>query len=217
MSAKTMVSLVVLILLLTAGTATFSQTGGAPLPPANTSLDQLEPVNSSTPSTPEMEAERAQIWNSPAMLRARAWLQEYCQHSARVTPEEAQHYQTELQRMTPTQLKLWLLKFNHAEEMMQQRQAAFEMSRRASVQQALGIDRGVQQAYGRINRDETEAAETQQASVNEEQQYAQQNAQNKAENLNFDSAAGVGDFGYGYPLLGDGSYPPVHYHYHFHY
>src|SRR4029079_4631961 len=113
----------------------FSQTGGAPLPPADSPLGQLEPLTSSTPSTPEMEAERAKIWNSPAMLRARAWAQDYCSHSAKITPQEAKDYMVELQRMTPKQMKLWLLKFDEQEEMMQQQQAAFELSRQASLQQ----------------------------------------------------------------------------------
>lgn len=216
MNAKTITPIALIALLLGATTVTYSQTGGAPLPPADTPLGQLEPISSATPSTPAMEAERAQIWNSPTMLRARAWVQEYCQRSARITPEEAKDYMSELQRMTPKQMKLWLLKFNHEEEMIHERQSAFETSRRDSVKQAIGFDRSVQQAYGRINQDETEAAASDQASINEEQQNAQQNAQIKEENANFNSSIGLGAYGYGYPPYGYIPMAPVHYHYHFH-
>src|SRR5688500_4065157 len=58
----------------------------------------------------DANAQREQIWNSPNMLRARAWLQEYCSKSARVTPEEAKQQMAELENMTPAQMKLWLLK-----------------------------------------------------------------------------------------------------------
>ncbi len=231
MNAKTLAPLVLVILLLSAGSASFSQTGGAPLPPADSPLGELLPVNSSTPMTPEMEAERAKIWNSPAMLRARAWAQEYCQRSAKITPEEGRDYLMELQRMTPTQMKLWLLKFNHEEEMIQQRQAAFEQSRQASVQQALAINRSVQQAYSNINRDENEAAETAEQSINEEQQNAQAGQQLKEGELAAETLRGPGDLNLGLGPYGSGWGPygniygpngfdtmaPVQYHYHFHY
>jgi hypothetical protein len=207
------------ILALSGATAAFSQTSNQaadPLPPADTEVGKLLPANSSTPMTPAQEAERAKIWNSPTMLRARAWAQEYCHASARVSPQEAKDYMTELQRMPPTQMKLWLLKFEHEQEMMQQQQAAFERQRRAGVQQALGIDRGIQQAYGRINRDENEAAESEESSINEEQRNAQENARLNQQDLNINAAHST-DLGYGYSPLGYGLYGPAQYHYHFHY
>ena len=32
------------------------------------------------------DAERAKIWESPQMLRARAWVKDYTSHSAKITP-----------------------------------------------------------------------------------------------------------------------------------
>jgi hypothetical protein len=221
MNAKFQASLVVLILLLGAHAATFSQTGGAPLPPADSPLGQLEPVASSTPMTPEMEAERAKIWNSPAMLRARAWAQEYCQRSAKITPEEAKDYMVELQRMSPKQMKLWLLKFEEHEEMMAQQQAAFEQGRQASVQQAMAIHQSMQQAYGRINQDENEAAENAQQSINQQQENEEQANQSKLEQMNATATRPLGGWGYGGYPYGFGAYGGAlmspQYHYHFHY
>jgi hypothetical protein len=230
MKATSSALCVLSVLVLSGGTATFSQTAnqparqpGGPLPPADTEVGKLLPVSSSAPMTPEMEAERVKIWNSPTMLRARAWAQEYCHASARVTPEEAKDYMNELQRMTPTQMKLWLLKFEHEQEMMARQQAMFEQQRRAGVQQALGIDRGIQQAYGRINRDENEAAQVEERTLNEERLNAQENSRMNQQNLNLEGAGyggGLGyGYGYGYGPLGYGPYggygPAAHYHFHY--
>src|SRR5687767_14699015 len=97
-----------------------------------------------TTSATEMDAERAKIWNSPAMLRGRAWLHDYCARSAKVTPEQAQEYMTELQNMSPSQMKLWLLKFQEQEEMIHQQQAMFNAHRQAGVQQAVGVEKATQ-------------------------------------------------------------------------
>ena len=64
------------------------------------------PGKSSTTAQAAMDAEREQIWNSPDMLRARAWLKDYCSKSAKVTPELAKEYETELANMTPKQMKI---------------------------------------------------------------------------------------------------------------
>lgn len=227
MKAASTALCVLSMFVLSGATSTFGQSAnqpatqpGGPLPPADTEVGKLLPVNSSTPMTPEMEAERVKIWNSPMMLRARAWAQEYCHASARVTPEEAKDYMNELQRMTPTQMKLWLLKFEHEQEMMARQQAMFEQSRRAGVQQALGIDRGIQQAYGRINRDENEAAQVEEGTINEERINAQENARMNQQNLNIQGEYGGGlgyGYGYGYGYGPYAPYGPVQSHYHFHY
>jgi hypothetical protein len=70
--------------------------------------DSQQPQNSAS-----MEAERERIWNSPDMLRARAWLQDYCSKSAKVTPEQGRKYMQELANLTPSQMELWLLKHDH--------------------------------------------------------------------------------------------------------
>jgi hypothetical protein len=222
MNTKSLAICALILLLLSTGTSTFSQTGAPPSPPAETAPGQLLPMVSSTPSTPAIEAERAKIWNSPTMLRARAWVQEYCQQSAQITPEEARTYMAEMARMSPTQMKLWLLKFNHEQEMIHQQQAAFNQQRQAGVQQAMAMNQSIQQAYGRINQDETEAAQTEEGTIQEEQQNAQQNADEKEANMT-DTPLGGAWGAYGYGAYGDGPYgyggalAPAEYHYHFHY
>lgn len=173
-------------------------------------------------------AEREKIWNSPTMLRARAWVQEYCQRSAKITPEEAKQYMTELEHLSPVQMKLWLLKFDHEEAAIRQQQADFEKMRRAGIAQATSINSSVQQSFGAINRDETEAAEGEQASLDTQQGLAAQRDLQNDQSRDQDDAALGGPLwgaygGYGYPYMGLGPNPmaafgggETHIHYHVH-
>jgi hypothetical protein len=147
--------------------------------------------------------EREQIWNSPNMLRARAWLADYCKSSAKVTPEMAKHYQDELAKMTPAQLKLWLLRFDHAEEQLQQRQALWQKAHDLSIQQALAANQATQRAYAAINQGENAAAGEEQQQLN----IQAQDRENMAEAKQLETAAPYG--GVGYPGWGG-----IHYHYH---
>jgi hypothetical protein len=150
-----------------------------------------------------MNAEREQIWNSPNMLRARAWLAEYCKTSAKVTPEMAKHYQDELAKMTPSQLKLWLLRFDHAEEQLQQRQALWQQAHDLSLRQALAANQATQRAYAAINQGENAAAGEEQQQLN----IQAQDRENMAEAKQLES---MGPYpGAGYPGWGG-----IHYHYH---
>jgi hypothetical protein len=178
------------------------------------------------PASASNNAEREKIWNSPSMLRARAWVQEYCQRSAKITPEEAKQYMTELENLSPVQMKLWLLKFQHEEDMIRQQQADFERSRQASLGQAGMYRQQVQQAENNINAGETLAAENEEQSIKTQAAEASESAQNKQTDLNMSGAAtddalgggygawslGYGLGGYGYGLGGYGA--PVHVHVH---
>ena len=150
-----------------------------------------------------MDAERAQIWNSPNMLRARAWLQDYCRVSAKVTPEDAKKYMSELENMTPAQMKLWLLKFDQEEEAKQQQYAMWHQAHSQALSRAMAADRATQQSYAAIDREETEAAGEEQQQLNE-QAAAEQNMEESKQ------LEGTGPYGpYGYP-----GYGGVHYHFH---
>lgn len=166
--------------------------------------------------TASVDAEREKIWESPQMLRARAWVKEYCARSAKISPEEAKEYEAELANLSPKQMKLWLLKFQHEEETIQQQQQAFNQSRQADLSQAKAMHQQMQQAYSNINADETKAAQTAEGSIKRQQQFAQQDALQKTADQ--DAAATdllnqpfFGGYGYGYGGYGVGG---VHYHFH---
>jgi len=84
-------------------------------------------------NTQAVQAEREEIWNSPDMLRARAWLKDYCSKSAKVTPEMAKQYESELANMSPNQMRLYLMKFDEQEQMRQQQYAMFQQANAARV------------------------------------------------------------------------------------
>ena len=155
------------------------------------------------PASAAENAEREQIWNSPNMLRARAWLTDYCKNSAKVTPEMAKHYQDELAKMTPAQLKLWLLRFDHAEEQLQQRQALWQQAHDASLKQALAANQATQRAYAAINQGESAAAAQEQQQLN----VQAQDRENMAEAKQLETVGPYG--GAGFPGWGG-----IHYHYH---
>jgi hypothetical protein len=152
------------------------------------------------------EAERERIWDSANMLRARAWLRDYFDKSAKVTPDEASQYMAELRRMTPTQMKLWLLKFDHDEAQRQQQYAFWQQAQRAGIAQAMAANRQAQSGYAAINRDETAAAELEQQRLNEQTAAEQDVAE--AKQLESVGPYGPGPYAY-YPGFGG-----IHYHYH---
>ncbi len=177
---------------------------------------------SGSASTSDTAAEREKIWNSPTMLHARAWVQEYCERSAKISPEEAQQYMKELENLTPTQMKLWLLKFEHEQEMIKKQQADFEMTRQASLRQAMSVDQATQQAYSNINRGINEAASTAEESIRTQAAQAAERAQDKANQTAVDAAnvdsfyGGYGGIygGYGGLYGGYGFVPHIHIHVH---
>jgi len=216
MNCRTTSSLASVVIVLGLVAVASSQPGGP--------QSELPVIPGATPSasdTPTMDAERERIWNSPTMLRARAWVSEYCHASARITPAEAQQYMTELSQLTPVQMRLWLLKFDAEEEMIRQQQAAFNRSRQAGVNAALGFDRQTQQDYAAINRDESAAAQNAEQSLGAEGQLAAerglQNAQDRDDAVQSldNEPMNIGGYPpYGYsPYAGLGAYH-VHYHVH---
>lgn len=186
------------------------------------STSRPQRASASSANSSNSAAEREKIWNSPTMLRARAWVQEYCQRSAKITPAEAQQYMKELENLTPVQMKLWLLKFDHEEAMNRQQQADFELARRASLRQAISVDKATQQDYSAINRDENEAAATAEQSIQTQAQEASAREQAKQDQTAVDASnmdsfyGGYGGYGLypGYGLGGYGAAPHIHIHVH---
>ena len=188
----------------------FSQTAApTPTKPAATTA----PATYAKPNA-SVDAQREKIWDSPQMLRARAWVKDYCAHSAKISPAEAKEYEAELANLSPKQMKLWLLKFQHEEEMIQQQQQAFNQSRQADVSQAKAVHQQMQQAYSNINADETKAAQTAEGSVKQQQEFAQENSLQKTADQDAAATDLMTPFFGGYGGYGGYGYGGVHYHFH---
>ena len=175
----------------------------SPKPLATTPAPMPQASQASPASQASIDAERAAIWNSPNMLRARAWLQEYCATSDKVKPGEAQQYLDELEHMTPIQMKLWLMKFDEEEDQKKQQNAFWKQAQSTAMGQAKSADRATQKSYGAIEKEETGAANQEQGQINEQTANEQQNEDNKQ----------LGP----YTPYGQGAYPGaggIHYHFH---
>ncbi len=162
-----------------------------------------------------VQAEREEIWDSADMLRARAWLKDYCSKSAKVTPEMAKQYEAELANMSPNQMRLWLMKFDEQEQMRQQQYAMFQQANSAGLREAASLHRQTQQEYAAANQAETAAATHEEGAITE-QRESEQNAQ---QDRMFDSNPYGNPYGYGGVYGGyGGPYGVgggVQYHYHF--
>lgn len=191
----------------------FSQTA-APATPAKPAA-AAAPAAYAKPAA-SADAEREKIWESPQMLRARAWVKDYCAHSAKISPEEAKEYEAELANLSPKQMKLWLLKFQHEEEMIQQQQQAFNQSRQADLSQAKAVHQQMKQSYANINADETKAAQTEEGSIKQQQEFAQEDSLQKTSDQDAAATDLMTPFygGYGYGGFGGYGYGGVHYHFH---
>jgi len=163
-----------------------------------------------------MDPAAAKIWTSPQMIKARQWLAVYCARSAKVTPAEAKQYMSELEGMSAVQMKLWLLKFDEQDEIQQRQYQAWQRAHQVSLKQALAMQRAISQSYSNINRDETQAAESEEGELKQQQGEESDMAQDKMQELDtpgLETPDYVGPYmGYGYP--GYGGLGGIHYHFH---
>jgi hypothetical protein len=160
--------------------------------------------------SPDQLAEREKIWNSANMLRARAWLQDYCSKSAKVTPEMAKRYQEELANMTPSQMEVWLLKFDHEEQQRQQQFNFFQQAHSLGMQRAEAANQASQKSLNQFTQDQNKAAVDAQQQMDEQREFRQAEAAD-----NMPQPMGPSPYLYpGYSWLW-GHPGGVHYHYHY--
>ena len=87
----------------------------------------------SGPASADVDAQREQIWNSPEMLTARAWMETYFERSAKISDEQAKKYMDGLKTMYPDQMKLWLVKFQADRESSKQQVETQRQARHQSI------------------------------------------------------------------------------------
>lgn len=173
--------------------------------------------------------DRDATWNSPDMLRARAWVNDYCNSdSVQSKAEAAQHLQA-LESMTPEQMQLFAathaaLTKSHpvahvqaahqqaaqsAKQMAAAQQWWYQNVHKAESQRAMQADRAAQTSLGNISQEETAAANQEESQLQAEQANIEMNQDAKLDDLN---TTYPGD---GFPgAYWGGAYPGVHYHFH---
>lgn len=173
-------------------------------PTATTPGLTIQSTTAAPKANSAMSAEQLAVWNSPNMLRARAWLQEYCNTSKNCKPGDYEKYAAELENMSPTQMKLWLMKFDEEEDQKKQQRAFYQQAQSTMLSQAKAADKATQQSYAAIEKEETKAANEDQSQLNEQKQNVQQMQDDK-------QMGPYTPYGQGYyPGVGDG----LHYHFH---
>ncbi|MCC7474168.1 MAG: hypothetical protein IT425_02125 [Pirellulales bacterium] len=165
-------------------------------------------------SQAEIDAERVEIWNSPDMLRARAWLKDYCSKSVKVTPEMAKQYESELANMSPNQMRLWLMKFDEQEQERQQQSAMFHQYNAMGLQQAAAAHRQTQQAYAALNEASSAAAGQAQKQITAQREAAQQAQEDKRIEQSIPTTYNPYANYFPYGLYGPYGAGGIHYHIH---
>lgn len=228
-----------LISVVAVGVMVNAQPATQPKPAASNPAPQKPAAGAPAPAKPAPlteEQQREALWNSPEMLRARAWVTDYCTNSKKMSPEEAKEYMTELEHLSSKQMKLWLLQYEHQQELYVQKESAqqvahraamahaqaampsaqaqqmWEMQHRAGLAQAMAADRATQQAYGAIESEETQAAGEEQSQLNAQEAASRQMQMNKQAELNNPYPI----YGYGGGYGGPWGYGGGNYHFHFH-
>ena len=153
-----------------------------------------------------VDAEREKIWNSPDMLRARAWMEDYFRVTKKYTPEQAAEYRTHLKAMTPKQMEIWLMTFDHDREVAHHQAAFDQHTRHIQVANDLATLRQSQKTLDDVNRQENQVAIETNKRIEQQQKSAEAMArQRQAEQSqawrNMDSPRYLPAGGY-------------HYHYH---
>lgn len=179
---------------------------------------------------PPSAQDKAAVWNSPAMLRSRAWLADYCKSSDAITEAEAAGHLAALESMTPEQMKIFAMRHEAAEKdhpaakvhqthqqaLHNAAQAAaaqkwwYENVHKAETARALAGDAQTAQSLSDLSVEESAAANQEQGQLNAEQAAARANQEAKLDELNTPySNWGYGNIGVGYP-----GYGGIHYHFH---
>lgn len=113
---------------------------------ADSGADELQVPT--TQATTE-DTERDRFWDSPSMVSARLFMDEYFATSVEVTPEEAEEFWAELEAMSAAELRFWLAKFSHERQGRARIAAANEKTR----QYKLGVARAARRRRERINEE----------------------------------------------------------------
>jgi hypothetical protein len=178
--------------------------------------------------TENSTSERDAAWNDPAMLRARAWLDDYCKSSDVVSEADAAAHMQALESMTPQQMRLFAMTHHnvskshptvqathvhqqalqHAQQVAASQQWWYQNVHKAEAQQAMQANAATQQAYSNISQEETAAANQAESQFQAEANVARENQASKLDELNNPYPT----IGYGNPYYS--GYPDTHFHFH---
>lgn len=107
---------------------------------------------------PDAERERRAVWNSPEMLEARAWLEDYFRASRRHDAAAPADYLTRLSRLDADAMRLWLARLERSRRRAAERQLALETERQFQLARAAAVQRQRSENLRRISEQESARA-----------------------------------------------------------
>ncbi len=122
--------------------------------------------------TANVQSDRDKVWNSPEMLWARAWMEEYFRVSKKYTPEQKKEYRKHLASMTAPQMELWLMQFEEERQVAAKKNEAEKQNRAVRTTRGLAEIRNQQNILKNIEKDEHKQAAQQEKTINQDRQFA---------------------------------------------
>ena len=118
------------------------------------------------------QAARNKIWNSQEMKKARAWVDDYLRVTNKYTPEQKVAYKKHLASLTAPQMEMWLMRFEHDQDVAKRRESGFQAARNAGLARDEAAIKQNQKELSDIDKGENTAAADEEKRLKSEQTFA---------------------------------------------
>ena len=118
------------------------------------------------------QAARNKIWNSQEMKKARAWVDDYLRVTNKYTPEQKASYKKHLASLTAPQMEMWLMRFEHDQDVAKRRESGFQAARNAGLARDEAAIKQNQKELSDIEKGENTAAADEEKRLKSEQTFA---------------------------------------------
>ncbi len=146
-------------------------------------------------------AAKDKIWNSPDMLKARAWVDDYFRVIKKYTPEQKAEYKKHLASLTAPQMEMWLMRFNHDRLDAKKSEAGAQKARDARLARGQAEIKQNQKSLRDIEKGENTAAANEEKRLKSEQTFARSMyRQKQRESARMLEEYSSGGFGWGFGM-----------------
>ena len=139
--------------------------------PVQAAAKQASTPGGQTVSAKERE-KRDKIWNSPEMKKARAWVDDYLRVTNKYTPEQKAEYKKHLALLTAPQMEMWLMRFEHDQDVAKRRESGFQAARNAGLARDEAAIKQNRKELSDIEKGENTAAADEEKRLKSEQTFA---------------------------------------------
>ena len=143
----------------------------APSKTPQTAADHLAPTTEQAAIAKD-RASRSKIWNSPEMKKARAWVDDYLRVTNKYTPQQKAAYKKHLASLTAPQMEMWLMRFEHDQDVAKRRESGFQAARNAGLARDEAAIKQNQKELSDIEKGENTAAADEEKRLKSEQTFS---------------------------------------------